>query len=407
MARLNDSALHQTDGALTGHKPLSRKTRALGRDAAMSNTSLTFPATLGDKLARLPRLLWQSFLVQWPFHLIAIGYALTTWWMLRDVPQYKQAPIEGLALGIITFTFPIGIVAVFLFRLGQYACVLRPDSPVKQMGRDIASLVMRPAALITAIPMMMSMVLFNKGMLELKPMIPLINPFAFDAALAQLDRTLHFGIDPWRLLQPVFGSDIATFGLSVAYDLWFLALFGSFMWFGFSRSVSQLRTQFFVAYMLTWWIGGGILATLFSSAGPAYYGNVGLSPNPYTPLFQFLNDVNTRLPIWSLDVQLALWDGFMGKAEPLGISAFPSMHNAMGLLFALATWRLNRKLGIAFAVYAAMIFVGSVHLGWHYTVDGYAAFALTLACWWFGGVVARWHANLESTRKLNDRLASL
>jgi hypothetical protein len=87
----------------------------------MSNTSLTLSATLGDKLARLPRLLWQSVLVQWPFHLIAIGYALTTWWMLRDVPQYKQAPIEGLALGIITFTFPIGIVAVFLFRLGHHA----------------------------------------------------------------------------------------------------------------------------------------------------------------------------------------------------------------------------------------------------------------------------------------------
>jgi PAP2 superfamily len=373
----------------------------------MSNTSLTFPATLGDKLARLPRLLWQSFLVQWPFHLIAIGYALTTWWMLRDVPQYKQAPIEGLALGIITFTFPIGIVAVFLFRFGQYAFVLKPDSPVKQMGRDIASLITRPAALLTAIPMMFAMILFNKGMLELKPMIPLIKPFAYDQALVQWDRALHFGFDPWVLLHPIFGNDIATLALSIAYNMWFLAMFGTFMWFGFARHISVLRTQFFFAYMMSWWIGGGILATLFSSAGPVYYGNIGLSPNPYEPLFAFLNDVNTRLPIWTLDTQNMLWNGYLGKADPIGISAFPSMHNAMALLFALVTWKLNRKMGIAFAVFAGLILVGSVHLGWHYAVDGYGAYAITLLFWWLGGIVARWHASLASTQKLNEGLASL
>lgn len=373
----------------------------------MSNTSLTLPAPSSGALARLLRLLWQSLVVQWPFHAIAVAYALTTWWMLRDVPQYRQAPIDGLALGIITFTFPIGIVAVFLFRFAQYALVLKPDSPVKQMGRDIASLVTRPAALITALPMMLAMILFNKGMLELKPMIPLIKPFTYDKALMEWDRALHFGVDPWVLLQPIFGNDIATFTLSIAYNMWFLAMFGTFMWFGFARRVGELRTQFFFAYMMSWWIGGGILATLFSSAGPVYYSNIGLSPDPYQPLFAFLKDVNTRLPIWTLDTQSMLWQGYIGKAEPIGISAFPSMHNAMALLFALVTWKLNRKLGIAFAVFAAMILIGSVHLGWHYALDGYGAYAIALFFWWLGGYFAKWHANLASTRKLNEGLAGL
>ena len=373
----------------------------------MSNTSLTLPATRTDKLSRITRLLWQSFLVQWPFHLLALAFAFTTWWMARDIPAYKQLPFNGLALGIITFTFPIGIIAVFLFRLGQYALVLKPESPTRQMLNDIVALVKRPSALITALPLMLAMVVFNKGMLEMKPMIPLIKPFTYDHALMQLDRTLHFGVDPWVLLQPLFGSDIATLVLGISYDAWFFAMFGTFMWFGFSRSMSQLRTQFFVAYMLTWWIGGGIIATMFSSAGPVYYGDIGLSPNPYAPLFQHLYDVNTRIPIWNLDMQRFLWDSYVSNKDPLGISAFPSMHNGMALIFALVTWKCNRKLGIAFAIFAALIFIASVHLGWHYAVDGYGAFAIALVCWWIGGIFARWHGGLASTKKLNESLAAL
>lgn len=373
----------------------------------MSNTSLSISTSTNSKLARIPRLLWQSFLVHWPFHLLALAFAFTTWWMSHDVPTYKQAPLNGLAMGIITFTFPIGIVSVFVFRLAQYALVLKPASPTRQMMADIATLVKRPATFITALPLMLAMVVFNKGMLEMKPMIALIKPFTYDHALMQLDRSLHFGVDPWILLQPVFGNDVGTLFLGIAYDLWFFALFGIFVWFGFSRSMSQVRTQFFVAYMLTWWIGGGIIATMFSSAGPVYYSDIGLSPDPYKPLFQFLYDVNSRIPIWNLDMQRFLWDSYVTNKDPLGISAFPSMHNAMAFLFALVTWKCNRKLGIAFAVFTALIFFASVHLGWHYAVDGYGAFALALVFWWMGGIFARWHSNLASTRKLNAELAEI
>jgi hypothetical protein len=348
-------------------------------------------------------LLAQSFLVQWPFYVVAVAYALTTYVLLADIPTYTQAPIRRLATGIITLTIPAGIVAIFFFRIFQYALILKPESPFRQMKDDVVGLFRRPAPFVLALPLLLALIIFNKGMLELKPMIPLLKPFTYDTMFLEWDRTLHFGFDPWVLLQPLMGHDIITYIFNMLYNFWFLALFGTFMWFGFARQASVVRTQFFLAYMLCWWIGGGFLAVYFSSAGPVYYALLGHFPDPYAPLLAYLNDI----PIWALDTQQLLWDGYQGKATPIGISAFPSMHNASAVLFALAAFRVNRTAGICFAVYAVVILVGSVHLAWHYAVDGYAAIALALVCWWVAGFMARWHGNLPSTTRFNESLARL
>jgi PAP2 superfamily len=352
-------------------------------------------------------LLLLSLRQQWIFFVIPLLYVATTSWFLRDVPEAKVASIKALVMGMITLTLPAGLVAVFLFRLGQYALVLKPESPTRQMITDVAGLFRKPAAIITGLPLLAAMVIFNKGMLELKPMIPYVNPFAWDVTFASLDRTLHGGFDVWTLLQPLLGYDYVSFGISIFYNFWFLALFGCFTWFGFATRPSVNRTQFFLSYMLTWWIGGGLLAVAFSSAGPVYYSGIGLSPDPFAPLMAYLRDVDLRLPIWSLDTQQLLWDGYTGKTSPIGISAFPSMHNASALLFAFATWRRSRALGIAFAIYCGIILVGSVHLGWHYAVDGYAGLALAALCWWLSGFAARWHHARADARKLDEGLASL
>jgi hypothetical protein len=372
----------------------------------MSEQADTFTPGLAAPVRIWP-VLTQSLLVHWPFYILALAYALTTYVLLRDVPGYVQAPLQGLAFGIIKLTIPAGLFAVLLFRLLQYAVAIRPESPLRQMKQDIAGIFRKPAPLILALPLLVAMIVFNKGMLELKPMIPVLKPFAYDTAFMELDRALHFGFDPWVLLQPVMGFDVVTFVINMAYNMWFLALFGTFMWFGFARVASALRTQFFVSYMLCWWLGGGLLALQFSSAGPAYYGLLGLSPDPFAPLLAYLHDVDSRIPILALDTQQLLWDGYTGKVAPIGISAFPSMHNASAVLFALAAWRVNRAAGIGFALYALVILLGSVHIGWHYAVDGYAAVGLALLFWWLAGHFARWHEGLVSTRRLNAALSDL
>ena len=366
-------------------------------------------ATLSGTSQRPARtsLLLLSLRRQWIFFVIPLFYVATTTWLLRDVPEARVASVRALVMGMITLTIPAGLVAIFLFRLGQYALVLKPESPTRQMITDVAGLFRKPAAFLLGLPLLAAMVIFNKGMLELKPMIPAVKPFSWDTDFMALDRALHGGFDPWVLLQPLLGHDNITFAINILYNFWFLALFGCFMWFGFATRESVNRTRFFLAYMLTWWIGGGLLAVAFSSAGPVYYSNLGLSPDPFAPLMAYLRDVDLRLPIWSLDTQQLLWDGYMGKTAPIGISAFPSMHNASTLLFALAAWPRSRGLGVAFAIYTAIILVGSVHLGWHYAVDGYGGLALAACCWWLAGFAARWHHRRPGHDRLNEGLASL
>jgi hypothetical protein len=57
------------------------------------------------------------------------------------------------------------------------------------------------------------------------------------------------------------------------------------------------------------------------------------------------------------------------------------MHVSIAALLVIATWNLNRWLGVLMLVNAVVIFVGSIHLGWHYALDGYAAALGTWLIW--------------------------
>jgi membrane-associated phospholipid phosphatase len=72
-----------------------------------------------------------------------------------------------------------------------------------------------------------------------------------------------------------------------------------------------------------------------------------------------------------------------------GISAMPSMHVAMATLFAIAGFRRSRLLGGIFTVYALTIWVASVHLGWHYALDGVVGAAMMGALWSLSKPIAR------------------
>jgi hypothetical protein len=61
------------------------------------------------------------------------------------------------------------------------------------------------------------------------------------------------------------------------------------------------------------------------------------------------------------------------------------MHNAITVLYALTLSRAPRLIRLAAWGYAALIFVGSIHLGWHYAVDGLAAGVMVWGIWGAAG----------------------
>ena len=46
--------------------------------------------------------------------------------------------------------------------------------------------------------------------------------------------------------------------------------------------------------------------------------------------------------------------------------------------------------GLLDVIVVAVLFIGSVHLGWHYAVDGYVAIVGTAAIWWAVGRAQGW-----------------
>ncbi len=231
---------------------------------------------------------------------------------------------------------------------------------------------------------------FMSTFIGFKGAIPVVQPFAWDPTFMGLDRALHFGRHPWQLLHPVLGFPWVTVAVDLLYYLWFPVLGLTLVWQGWTDR-RELGAQFFVSYAAVWILLGTVLATAFSSAGPCYYGKVTGLPDPFAPLMEYLQEVNGARPLFAIAVQTFLWEGYAGvTAHPIeGIAAMPSVHVAVPVLFAVLGWRTHRWLGIAYTGYAAIVLIGSVHLGWHYAIDGYVGAATVPLIWKASGFAVR------------------
>lgn len=218
-----------------------------------------------------------------------------------------------------------------------------------------------------------------------KIMIPVTNPFDWDPALSRWDQLLHGGRLPWEWLQPLLGYPWLTSAVNFFYHLWLFVIYGALFWQVLDLSRPQLRMKFLIAFALSWIVIGNVAATAMSSVGPVYFGNLyGVENDPYAPLMRYLQEANRHWPVWSLSVQDLLWESYAAGDTELGrgISAMPSMHVATSFLLFLLGRERHRLLGLAFGTFAVLIQLGSVHLGWHYAIDGYLACALVAVLWW-------------------------
>lgn len=251
-----------------------------------------------------------------------------------------------------------------------------------------------------AIPLLL-LPIFSSAFSSYKSAIPALSPFSYDLALSELDRWVHFGYDPWQILQPLLGYPLVTATISYLYNLWLLVLYLFIYVIIYKASDLRFRMQYLLTFAALWIIVGSLMATGLSSAGPCYFEAVTGLPSPYAPLMAYLNEANESYRVWALDGQAYLWDAYSSTELSVGggISAMPSMHVAIATLQALAAWRLGRKVGWLLTAYLPVILLGSVHLGWHYALDGYVSMALTVALWFgMGRLLARTRIGGSSVR---------
>ena len=224
----------------------------------------------------------------------------------------------------------------------------------------------------------------------LKQVLPVAHPFAWDDTFAAADRLL-FGVQPWRLTHGLFGPR-GTMILECFYDAWIAFLFIAVIAFALA-SPRYRRARFFLAFGAAWLLLGVGASILFSSAGPCFSAMIGAqSASEYSELMMRLNTLDRDGYILvALDTQRALWRSYSDHAYGfgMGISAMPSMHNAIACLYALALWNAGLVLRCLSSAFAAIIFVASIHFGWHYAVDGLFSWAAMGGIWYAAGVYLR------------------
>jgi hypothetical protein len=276
----------------------------------------------------------------------------------------------------IIFSTPVVLYLAFVFFGGALALIgyvlrLAAKGETCPLRRLIALPVWSPDFLAGRICPAALTFIFLAAVGPFKSLIPYVHPFAWDAVFSDLDRMI-FGTDPWRLTNAIIGPK-GTRAVDMIYGLWFPVWTFTLIYFScFADAAKQKR--FLVTLFAVWIVEGIVLATVFSSVGPCY---LEMIHHPYASRYAELFPLaapgtNAEQAMLAASFK----SGDIGAFK--GISAMPSLHVGVAFLLVLASrgwWRVVASL------FCALIFVGSVHLGWHYASDGIVASLATAMCW--------------------------
>ncbi|WP_246335866.1 phosphatase PAP2 family protein [Vibrio marinisediminis] len=258
------------------------------------------------------------------------------------------------------------------------------------------------AKIIAAFVLLTALSLFLSSFTTAKAMIPLVKPFQFDLLFYEIDEWLFVGQAPWKIVHSWFDKPFFTLFTNICYNMWFFLKWIILCYFLLAPQ-SKLRRRFLISWILCWSILGMVLATMLSSAGPAFVARVDIGNQHYDQLMLLLQQQHDWLNshgysgVWALNTQDLLWESYRSNKGMLGsgISAMPSLHVSMAMLMALSMHAVNRYLGYAFYVYGLFILVGSVSLAWHYFIDGLVSVVLTIMIWKLSKIITdkTWQPN--------------
>jgi membrane-associated phospholipid phosphatase len=229
----------------------------------------------------------------------------------------------------------------------------------------------RLARLLSGLALLMALMIFQGSFTSFKNLLPILaDGFRYDRLHADIDRFIHFGHDPWQFLYPLAGNRTVLAVVEWNYSiLWFVLCFVALFFVATSPRANGIRSRYMLMFMFVWVFCGNVLAGLFLSAGPAYYGLVTGDTARFAEQMTFLSGGQARA------FQEYLWQVYESGVAGFGsgISAFPSVHVGLITMNALFLAERCPKLALPAAAYTLLIIASSVYLGWHYAIDGYVS----------------------------------
>lgn len=321
-----------------------------------------------------------------PYVLLIGAYVLASMLILplfdRRIPytlrETLPTPLILLALYLVA-TFLVAIVVdVFAARRPPFSLDTWRGLIRRRLGtRRIVGAVI----VVLTLPVLMNaMAGFRLALTDIKP-------FAYDELFMVWDRVLHLGRHPWEWLHPLVGHPAVTRFIDMGYlNGWILMMWGCNLWQAV-HGKEPLRLQYFLSFTACWILLGSLAAVLLSSAGPVYYGRVTGLADPYLPLIDYLNSVDAATPLVAVEHHEQLWLRYRTWG---GITAMPSMHIAITTIVALVLIRHRAWLTVVAVPLWLFMMIASIHLGWHYAIDGYASAIGAGVIWYLSGRIARW-----------------
>jgi hypothetical protein len=317
--------------------------------------------------------------------IIVSGYAAMKFGGGSEItPSFQAFATKYLAMAA-TYVLLFLLLVKFL----RMVFVERPEKPLLHLAQWGLANVTDGRRLANGIHGSLFTFMVMSGFTMWKNQVAVLGQFAWDQKLASLDVFLHGGLLPQDGLALIFGFPAAAKAIDMAYLLWFPMVFASTFIMSFQPRQTSLRLRFMIAFALAWALGGIVTANIFSSAGPVYYGRLNAAPDLFAGHMDLIRSLSASAKLEALVLQDSLWAGYAATPSFSSISAFPSMHVAIAMLVFLACRHLGSWLKYLSATYLVLIFLGSIFLGWHYAIDGYAGAGLALAAWWLGGVITK------------------
>jgi hypothetical protein len=274
------------------------------------------------------------------------------------------------------------VVVLAPFAMSAIAMAVRknPAAPFSELLGIVRTVI--GARVLTGTFLLCMIGVFYGTFTSAKNMLPDIFHYHWDAQLAKADWLIGGGVDPSQYLMGIRGTELTA--LNFLYGgVWHVLVFGLTAFVALSKSNERVRKQFLLAFLMCWIVVGNIMAALFYSGGPSFY-------DLFTgDAARFSHLTHSITPTLTLAEQSYL-RGFFKSGEVgigSGIAAFPSMHVTAATLIAFLLRSMDKRLGWLGIAFVALIEIGSVRLGWHYAIDGYAGICSAVIVWWAAGKI--------------------